>query len=144
MGTASIRVRSGIKRIEVNDDGEYIEINFGDARFMGNLFNMLNDAQAKVKEAEAKEAEIREQFKDDTDAQTRELLELNQEVLLYMVTGFDSVLGAGTCNKVFGDIIPTVYLFQDFMDQLLPILEEGQREQEQRQMKYSPNRRGNA
>lgn len=144
MGTASIRVKSGVKRIEVNDDGEYIEINFGDARFMRSLYSMLDGAQTEVKEAQKCEAEIREKFKDDEDAQTRELLQLNEKVLKGMVAGFDSALGKDTCKKVFGDIIPTVYMFQDFMDQLLPILEEGQREQQERQMKYSPNRRANA
>lgn len=37
MGAASLRVDSGVKRIEVNDNGDYIAVNISDNSFLSVL-----------------------------------------------------------------------------------------------------------
>ena len=56
----------------------------------------------------------------------------------------DGLLGEGTCRKVFGDIVPSVDLYVDFINQLAPYFEKyGKERQKKLMQKYNPNRRGN-
>ncbi len=53
-------------------------------------------------------------------------------------------MGEGTCRKVFGDIVPSVDLYVDFINQLAPYFEKyGKERQKKLMQKYNPNRRGN-
>ena len=46
----SIRIDTGAKRIEVNDEGEYITLNFADQSLSTRFFAMADDFQAKEPE----------------------------------------------------------------------------------------------
>ena len=50
----SIRIDTGAKRIEVNDEGEYITLNFADQSLSTRFFAMADDFQAKEPEYRAR------------------------------------------------------------------------------------------
>lgn len=143
---AGIRVNTGVKRIEVNDNGDYITINLNDNDFMDRFFAAYENIQKMGDESTAKEAEIREKHKDN-EAGTelmKDIFALYSEVGRKMKDEVENLFGAGTCKKVFGDITPTFDLYIDFFEQLTPYLREFAAEKTQRMSKYSAARTGNA
>lgn len=141
---AGIRVGSAVKRIEVNDAGDYIEINFDDQSFLTRLYDMLDRVDSRMKELAVEEQKIRDEHAGDEAGATRALVHFNEDSLRYLASEFDDVFGEGTCRKVFGDIVPSVLMFYDFMSQLQPYLEAGMKEQGRRVERYSAARMGNA
>lgn len=140
---AGIRVNTGAKKIEVNDSGDYITINFSDHGFPERFFSMLDKVHAMAEEAEPKEQEIRERYAQGSMDYLRALTSLDAEIHEAVSAEVDGLFGPGTCKKVFGDIIPGVELYEDFFTQLLPYFEEFGKERAQRMSKYSAARSGN-
>ncbi len=140
---AGIRVNTGAKKIEVNDSGDYITLNFSDHSFPERFFSMLDKVQAMTAEAEPEEAAIREQYEAGSLELMRALTALDVEIHKAISAEVDGLFGPGTCRKVFGDIVPGVELYDDFFSQLMPYFEEFGKEQKQRMSKYSAARTGN-
>lgn len=140
-----LRVNTGEKRIEVNDNGDYITLNLSDNSFMARFYSMYESLQKKETHYTKKEKEIREKHNSEDD----ENLVLGEVLALYTAAGndmaceVDKLFGDGTCKKVFGDISPSVDLFLDFFEQLTPYLQEFSKEKAQRMNKYSAARTGN-
>lgn len=135
---AGIRVNTGVKRIEVNDAGEYIELNFGDQSMATRFFDMQDRIQAKTEETEKK---LNEAKKDNDNI--RKTLEISEEMHRYIMTEIDTCFGPETCRKVFGNIVPGIDMVEDFFNQLLPFFEAGAEERKARMAKYSADRTGN-
>lgn len=140
---AGIRVNTGAKKIEVNDNGDYIILNFADHNFPNRFFDMLDTVQCIAKEAEGKEKELREKYEDGSLEQMRALSAFDCEIHREIAIQVDAVFGPGTCAKVFGEIVPGVELFDDFFSQLIPYFQEFGKERAQRLSKYSAERTGN-
>lgn len=140
---AGIRVNTGVKRIEVNDDGDYITLNFADQSFPERFFSMIDRVTELAKEAEPKEKEIREKYPAGSVDLVRAISSFNLD-FHYAVSGeIDSFFGADTCKKVFGDIVPSIDLIDDFFQQLMPYFQEFGKERAQKMSKYSADRTGN-
>lgn len=140
---AGIRVSTGAKRIEVNDEGDYIVLNFNDHSFPERFFAMLDRVQALAEEAAPQEQVIRQQYEAGSMELLRALTSLDSELHRKISTEVDSLFGPGTCRKVFGDIVPGVELYDDFFSQLMPWFEQFSSERAQRMSKYSAARAGN-
>lgn len=140
---AGIRVNTGAKRIEVNDEGDYIILNFNDHSFPERFFSMLDRVQALAEEATPQEQAIREQHEAGSTELLRALTALDVEIHRKISAEVDSLFGPGTCRKVFGDIVPGVELYDDFFSQLMPYFEQFSNERAQRMSKYSAARAGN-
>lgn len=140
---AGIRVSASIKKIEVNDNGDYITLNFSDQSFPQRFFAMTDLFQAKADEAKKRAEEIESAYPPDSLERIRAGLALEKEVYDVMVTEVDNLFGPGTCQKVFGDITPGIELFDDFFRQLTPYFQEYSRERAAKLSKYSPARMGN-
>lgn len=144
---AGIRVASAAKKIEVNDDGDYIVIDLNDNDFLDRFFGLYENIQRLADESTEKENVIREKYADGGEDAKNELLK--EMFALYADAGkamkgeVDALFGAGTCKKVFGDITPTFDLYLDFFEQLTPFLREFAQEKSARMSKYSANRTGN-
>lgn len=138
-----IRVNTGAKRIEVNDNGDYITLNFSDHSFPERFFSMLDKVQAMTEEAEPKEATIRQQYEAGSMELMRALTALDAEIHKAISAEVDGLFGPDTCKKVFGDIVPGVELYDDFFSQLMPYFEKFSNERKQRLSKYSADRTGN-
>lgn len=138
-----IRVNNGAKKIEVNDNGDYIVLNFGDHSFPERFFSMTDRVQDLAAEAEHREKAIREEHPDGSLELVRALTGLDLEVHRQISVEVDGLFGAGTCQKVFGDIVPGIELYDDFFTQLLPYFQQFGEERARRMSKYSAERTGN-
>lgn len=141
---AGIRVNTGAKKIEVNDNGDYIVLNFSDHSFPSRFFAMVDKVKTMAAEAEPKEKSIRDNNEPGSEELIRALCELDNELHTAISSEVDTLFGSGTCKKVFGDIVPGIELYDDFFQQLMPYFEEYGKERAQRMSKYSAARVGNA
>lgn len=145
MAAASIRVNTGIKRIEVNDNGDFVTLSLNDNAFLERFFSLYENLKKMAEESTKKEAAIRERYKDSVDAngQLRETFSLYSEAGRSLTEEVDKLFGEGTCKKVFGDITPSFELFIEFFEQLTPYLHAFAKEKVERMSKYSASRTGN-
>lgn len=140
---AGIRVNTGAKKIEVNDNGDYIILNFADSSFVDRFFSMYDRIKQRADEAVPKAEEIDKQHQAGSEEHTRAAAALYRTLHEEIMGEVDGFFGAGTCKKVFGDIVPGIELYDDFFQQLMPYFEEYGKERAQRMSKYSAARMGN-
>lgn len=136
---AGIRVSTSVKKIEVNDQGEFITLNFSDNSFPDRFFAMLDSIQKRAEDVQAQESEIREKGGGDARAAAALYRQFHEDIM----GDVDALFGPDTCRKVFGDIVPGIELFDDFFTQLIPYFEEYGRERAEKLSKYSAARTGN-
>ena len=140
---SGIRVATGVKRIEVNDDGDYIVLDFSDNSFPDRFFAMVDRVQARANEAVPEAEKIDAQHEKGSEGYMRATAALWHKVHEDIMTEIDGFFGPDTCKKVFGDIVPGIELYEDFFSQLTPYFEQAGKERAQRMSKYSANRTGN-
>lgn len=140
---AGIRVSTSVKKIEVNDNGEYIELNFSDNSFPDRFYGMLDNIQKRANDVEAQAAELTEKYGANKDALSRNQAALYRHFHEDIMGEVDALFGHDTCRKVFGDIVPGIELFDDFFTQLTPFFEEYGKERAAKMSKYSATRTGN-
>lgn len=143
----SIRVDTGVKKIEVNDEGETISLNFADQSFPARYFAMVDEFETQqqvfAKEAESLDQECEEHQLSDYE-RSRKVAAFNLKVHEFFKERVDGLFGTDTCRKVFGEIVPSVELYVDFISQLAPYFEKyGKERQKKLMQKYSPKRKGN-
>lgn len=143
----SIRVDTGVKKIEVNDEGETISLNFADQSFPARYFAMVDEFEASQstfqKEAQELDKECEQNQLSDYE-RSRKVAAFNLKVHQFFKDRVDGLFGEGTCRKVFGDIVPSVDLYVDFINQLAPYFEKYSKERQKKLMqKYNPKRKGN-
>lgn len=140
---SGIRVNNGAKKIEVNDQGDFITLNFGDASFAKRFFEMLDRAEARTKaalpDAQALEAKISRDSKEYLQATADLWSKVHEDIR----DEIDAFFGPDTCRKVFGGIVPDIALYNDFFDQLMPYFQEYANAHAERAKKYSADRQGN-
>ena len=59
---AGIRVSTSVKKIEVNDQGEFITLNFSDNSFPDRFFAMLDSIQQRAEDVQVWENEMQEKI----------------------------------------------------------------------------------
>lgn len=130
---AEIRVSRGIV-INVNDEGETITLNVDDQNFIDkfySLINRLDEITQKMKSEEVKAKSEQEQVR---------IMLVETEDLMARI---DSMFGAESCRKVFGDIVPSPYLIADFFEQLTPVAEQYMDARQKKiSEKYNSQRKG--
>lgn len=140
---AGIRVNTSVKKIEVNDNGDFITLNFSDNSFPDRFYGMLENVQNRANDVSAQAAELEEKYGGDKEALTRQQAALYRQFHEGIVSEVDALFGPNTCKKVFGDIVPGIELFEDFFTQLTPYFEEYGKERAAKLSKYSAARTGN-
>lgn len=140
-----IRINNGIKRIEVNDNGDYITLSLDDSAFFDRFLSLYNNLLKMANEADEKKNGMKQKYGENSDniEFTNEAFSLYYGFSRDMMGELDNLFGAGTCQKVFGDITPTFELYIDFFEQLKPLIDEFADEKKQRMNKYSAARTGN-
>lgn len=145
MGNMSLRVSSDIRKIDVNDNGDYIEVNLSDVKFMDKIEGFISklnsvkdfalsvastegDVSVTVEELEDESVSIEERkIKADKLAEelrTDKRVELLKRVDTLKVE-FDAVFGAKAADKVFGnglDITPNVAMYFNFLNLFIPLV----------------------
>ncbi len=140
---AGIRVNTGAKKIEVNDNGDYIVLNFADSSFVDRFFAMYDRIKQKADDAVPRAEEIDTKYQHGSEEYARAAAALYRALHEDIMCEVDGFFGPGTCKKVFGDIVPGIELYDDFFQQLMPYFEEYGKERAQRMSKYSAARTGN-
>ena len=140
---AGIRVNTGDKKIDVNDNGDYIVLDLSDSSFPDRFFSMVDRVQAHAAAAEARAKELEGRLEPGSEEMLRAAASLYRELHEGVMAEVDALFGTDTCRKVFGDIVPGIELFDDFFTQLMPYFELFGRERAKRLSKYSAARTGN-
>ena len=133
MENKKLRVSTGVK-IEVNDEGDVIVARLNDNQFIERFYDIVETMEKVSEYVESEEMKAKE---------SREQLAIVSEKTKDIMSDIDNLFGAGSCEKVFGDIIPSAYALADFFDQLIPIFEEFASEKQRSiAAKYNRTRKG--
>lgn len=135
-----IRITRNIKRIEVNDEGEYIQLDFDDLELPYRYYNMLKKLE---RDRALFAARLAEKLKDCPDSRDV-LIEEERELNIYFRDMVDEVFGEGTCRKCYGDILPSLDMHIQLFDALKPYFEEEAERRKARMSRYSAGRTGDA
>lgn len=137
-----IRIARNIKRIEVNDNGEFITLDFDDLNLPYRYYGMLKRLEKdRVKFAQ----ELQEKLRDKTGMDSaEELVNAERDLNIYFCDAIDEVFGEGTCRKVYGDILPSIDMHLQFFDAIRPYFEEEAQRRRQKMSKYSAKRSGSS
>lgn len=142
MAVNQFRINTGAVKIEVNDEGEFITLPFGDQQFPSKFFALIEDFEARQEDYKKRAEEI-----DNSElpemAKAKAGTKFNLEIHEYFKSEVDRIFGEDTCRKVFGNIVPGIELYADFFDQLKPYFEKFGKERAAKMQKYSPERAGN-
>lgn len=142
-----LRVDSGIKKIEVNDNGDYISIPISDTSFYERFGALMKSFEQKQTEFEQKSAALSEKHKDKEEFDADAIIDtagFYAEVCRYTCSELDKLFGEGCCKKVFVGIEnPSEELIGDFFDQIAPLLNQYAKERNQKiDLMYNRNRKG--
>lgn len=128
-----IRVTTGIE-IEVNDNGDTIRINAEDTSFIDRFFALVEDMEKMADHAKTEEI---------SNMSDREKIKWSISETHKIMEKIDELFGENTCNKVFGDIVPSYFILSEFFEQLIPITEKYADERNKKiSEKYNRNRKG--
>lgn len=131
-----IRVGSGIRRIEVNDNGECIMLPVSDDNFTVQFYRLMDGISRQAKEIGESEPE---DITGQIDA-VEKIIAIEKDTKRKV----EELFGEGTCHKVFGDVLPSMDLFVEFFGSLVPFFEEYKKERIGKMGKYGANRTGSS
>lgn len=138
-----IRIKTSVRKIPVNDNGDCIELNFSDVSLPDKFFTMTENFQRRVEDAEAQSQEMKEKYEKDSYALVRNQMALYRQFYEGIMDEINAVFGPDTCRNVFGDIVPGIELIDEFIRVMTPYFEEYGKEHIARLSKYSAERTGN-
>lgn len=130
----SLSIDNGLRKIGVNDNGDYIELSINDAKLQERFADLIKWFDDYGKEMKRKEQEFEQEFGEEIES-TEAVLKRSQiqkSIFTECCEKIDQVFGKDTCTKVFGDIIPDDVLIVEFFDQMAPILEKMLQERDNR------------
>lgn len=116
----NIRVDRRSKKIEVNDEGEFIVLPFGDQEFVPKMLSLLNEFEEYAKQQRERAAEI-DAMPENTEKLTA-AANLNLEACRILTGKVNDLFGEDACTKIFGPGVPSLFAFADFFDQLAPFV----------------------
>lgn len=142
-----LRVNSGIKNIEVNDNGDYISIPISDASFYERFGAVMKNFEQKETEYNQKVKELSKKHKDKPSDDVDMIVDgihLYSGICKDTCAELDKLFGEGCCRKVFTGVEnPGVELIGDFFEQIAPLLNQYAKERNQRiNLIYNHNRKG--
>lgn len=91
-------------KLEVNDNGDYIEFDLTDLSLPKKIMEASENLERINNEYLTELSKIEERYKGDKISITKETILLEESKCLQMRKEFDSFLGEGACQKIFGDI----------------------------------------
>lgn len=134
----SIRIDTGIKRIQINDGPDYIEFNPTDVLFAERFYAAYQEFNVKQSEFQQRSEEL-DAHKDELDenglpVNVSQGLAFLHETCEFMRSKIDYLFGAGTSQKVFGDALNLDVIGQ-FLDAMTPYIQVARSE---KVAKYTP------
>lgn len=108
----SLRIKKdNIYRIEVNDDGEYIEFDLEDTSLNIKYYNALEEINSLIEKVKQKEDKLNKK-----KADVIEYLKLEEDTFKKSRKIMDSFLGLNACQKIFGN--------RNYYDMFFDLVEE--------------------
>ena len=137
----TLNVSKNVKRIKVNEAGEFITMNLDDQTFVPRLINLMSEFEAASDEYMKKSAEIGA-MQEGTQKEQKEKIAaaaaFNLEICTMLKQKVDDAFQDQVCRKVFGDIVPSVTAFAEFFAQINDLLSKFSKElAEERQKKIT-------
>lgn len=96
------RNKEDFYRLQINDTNDYIEFDLTDISLPERVMNAADNI-AKLDAEYQKEKENIVNICENEEEKVRKLIRLEKEKSLAMRKEFDSFLGDGSCQKIFGD-----------------------------------------
>lgn len=112
-----------VYKIEINDNGDYIELDLLDIELPIKFINAGKTLERETKIYNNKVKALENQYKDDVKTYLYKRLDVDRIYCKKMREMFDSWLGEGTSQKVFGSK-NRIGMFDEFYNQLVPILND--------------------
>lgn len=145
----SLRIDNGTKKVEVNDAGEYIEFSIVNNDFFRSFFDLLrwfdeqeNRKDIKDMEEQKKKVVSEDGTNIDYDA-ANNVLDISKKISNEACEKIDNIFGTEASRKIFGSVIPDMYMIADFFEKISPLIEKYQKERSQTiNKKYSKGRKG--
>ena len=121
MFDGEIKSSSYIKKIKVNDNDEYIEINLNDSELLENYTNMVQEISNYSKtEVSNENTEVNSDNIEETINSIKKSLSIHKKI----AETVDKYIGEGTCLKVFGVKYPTADSVFEFLVKYQELLEK--------------------
>lgn len=121
MFDGEIKSSSYIKKIKVNDNDEYIEINLNDSELLENYTNMVQEISNYSKtEVLNEETEVNSDDIEETINSIKKSLSIHKKI----AETVDKYIGEGTCIKIFGVKYPTADSVFEFLVKYQELLEK--------------------
>ena len=112
-----------VYKIEINDNGDYIELDLLDIELPIKFINAGKTLERETKIYNNKVKALENQYKNDVKTYLYKRLDVDRTYCKKMREMFDSWLGEGTSQKVFGNK-NRIGMFDEFYNQLVPILND--------------------
>jgi hypothetical protein len=117
----SIRIDTGVKRIQINDGPDFIEFNPTEVNW-GRKFEKLRvEVKNRLDELSLEISQIEE-----NETNIEEISKLRDDVCVFVREKIDILFGTGTSQKVFGDIM-SEYAIASFLEEITPFIQQGRR-----------------
>lgn len=121
MFDGEIKSSSYIKKIKVNDNDDYIEINLNDSELLENYTNMVQEISNYSKtEVSNENTEVNSDNIEETINSIKKSLSIHKKI----AETVDKYIGDGTCIKVFGVKYPTADSVFEFLINYQDLLEK--------------------
>lgn len=138
----NIKLNSGVKKIQVNEKGEYITFPMNNQEFVNKVYKIFSDLQSEETMKMADEV--------DKEENIGKKLEIMNAFTTKFLNAIDELFGQGSCKKIFSEIyeydeaaIPDVLAITDFFEQLIPLVEKfGKERNKALNEKYNHYRKG--
>lgn len=96
------RNREDFYRLQINDTDDYIEFDLTDISLPERVLNAADNIAKMDIDYQKEKEEIAKKYADEA-TRIRKLIALEREKSIAMRKEFDSFLGEGSCQKIFGD-----------------------------------------
>lgn len=145
----SLRIDNGTKKIEVNDAGECIEFSIVNNDFFRAFFDLLKwfedqENRKEIKEMEEQSDKVVSNDRNEINYDAaNSIIDIREKLSKEACEKIDNIFGIEASRKIFGNIIPDMYMIADFFEKISPIIERYQKERSQTiNKKYSKGRKG--
>lgn len=140
-----IRANTGLKTIEVNDNGDTISLSIADNNFLAafsDFTKWLFDSDEKIKKMAGEYNEAAEEDKNNLKAFDKLLAE-QKDLSEQALSKLESLFGEGACKKIFGEISPNLECVIDIVVQIMKEIKRFSSERNQYIAgRYSRSRKG--
>lgn len=142
----SLRVDNGLKRIEVNDDGEYIEFSINDDKFLTafwDFWSWMKESEKEINNLRDKNGDADADDESGRDEAVGSVISLRSKINNESCERIDAIFGTGASRKIFGRVTPDMYMVVDFLEKISPFIKKYADERKRAiSSKYNKNRKG--